>query len=76
MIGWLAEHTDPHTAILVSGGVPVLAAVTVGVVLARRNQLMLRVDLKDGRRLVKIVRKRAGQGHGQYPGAGPSAATP
>src|SRR4029453_7674773 len=34
MIGWIAEHLDPHTAILVSGGVPVLAAVTVAVVLA------------------------------------------
>ena len=22
-VGWLAEHVDPHTAILVSGGVPV-----------------------------------------------------
>jgi MFS family permease len=59
MIGWLAEHVDPHTAILVSGGVPALAAATVAVVLARRDQLMLKVDLKDRRRLLKIVRNQA-----------------
>jgi MFS family permease len=62
LIGWLAEHVDPHAAILVSGGVPTLAAATIGVVLARRDQLMLKVDLKDRRRLVRIVRKRDGQG--------------
>jgi MFS family permease len=28
MIGWLAEHLGPHRAILVSGGVPAIAAVT------------------------------------------------
>ncbi len=56
LMGWLAEHVDPHTAILVSGGVPALAAAVVAVVLARRGQLMLRVDLKDRRRLLRIVR--------------------
>ncbi|WP_230008008.1 MFS transporter, partial [Microbacterium sp. Bi128] len=56
MMGWLAEHADPHTAVLVSGGVPVLAAATVAVVLARRGQLMLKVDLKDRRRVLRIVR--------------------
>jgi hypothetical protein len=35
-----------------------LAAATVGVVLARRGQLMLKVDLKDRRRLLRIVRNR------------------
>lgn len=56
LIGWLAEHVDPHAAILVAGGVPALAAATVAVLLARRGQLMLRVDLKDRRRPMKIVR--------------------
>jgi MFS family permease len=59
MIGWIAEHLDPHTAILVSGGVPVLAAVTVAVVLARRGELTLKVDLKDRRHLLRIVRRTA-----------------
>jgi hypothetical protein len=52
----LAEHVDPHAAIVVAGGIPALAAATVAVVLARRGQLTLRVDLKDRRRPVKIVR--------------------
>lgn len=56
LMGWLAEHLDPHTAILVSGGVPALAAATVAVVLARRGQLLLRMDLRDRRRLLRIVR--------------------
>lgn len=58
LMGWLAEHLDPQTAILVSGGVPALAAAAVAVVLARRGQLMLKVDLKDRRRLVRIVRNQ------------------
>jgi hypothetical protein len=59
MMGWLAERADPHTAVLVAGGVPVLAAATVAVVLARRGQLMLKVDLKDRRRLLRIVPTQA-----------------
>ena len=55
MLGWIAEHIDPHVALLVAGGVPVLAAVTVGVVLARKGALKLRVDLKDRRHPVRIV---------------------
>ena len=55
LMGSLAEHLDPHTAILVSGGVPALAAAAVAVVLARRGQLMLKVNLKDRRRLLRIV---------------------
>jgi len=55
LMGWLAEHVDPHTATLISGGVPALAAATVAVLLARRGQLMLRVDLRHRRRLLRIV---------------------
>ncbi|WP_346959431.1 MFS transporter [uncultured Arthrobacter sp.] len=56
LMGALAEHLDPRTAILVSGGVPALAAAVVAVVLARRGELTLRVDLTDRRRLLRIVR--------------------
>ena len=55
LMGWLAEHVDPHTAILISGGVPALAAASVAVLLARRGQLTLRVDLRSRRRLLRIV---------------------
>jgi MFS family permease len=59
MLGWIAEHVDPHVALLVSGGVPALAALTVGAVLARKAALKLRVDLKDRCHLVKIVSRSA-----------------
>lgn len=55
MMGWLAEHLGPHLAILVSGGVPALAAGVVAVVLARRSSLQLKVDLRDRRRVLRIV---------------------
>lgn len=57
LIGWLAEHADPHLALLVSGGVPALAAVTVAVVLARKGSLRLAVDVKDRRHPVRIIRR-------------------
>ncbi|MBT2512232.1 MFS transporter [Arthrobacter sp. ISL-30] len=55
MIGWLAEHLNPHAALLVAGGVPALAAAVVAVVLARRSALKIKVDLRDRRRLLRIV---------------------
>jgi hypothetical protein len=42
-------------ALLVAGGVPSLAALTVAVVLARKGALLLKVDLKDRRRPVQIT---------------------
>ncbi|MDQ0632141.1 MFS family permease [Arthrobacter pascens] len=59
MLGWIAEHADPHVALLVSGGVPALAALTVAVVLARKSSLLLKVDLKDRRHPVRIVSRTA-----------------
>lgn len=59
MLGWTAEHVSPHVALLVSGGVPVLAALTVGVVLARKGALKLRVDLTDRRHPLRIVSRPA-----------------
>ncbi|WP_411374670.1 MFS transporter [Arthrobacter sp. MPF02] len=59
MLGWIAEHADPHVALLVSGGVPALAALTVAVVLARKGSLRLQVDLKDRRRPLRIVSRAA-----------------
>lgn len=57
MLGWLSEHASPHAALLVAGGVPALAALTVAVVLARKGSLLLRVSLRDRRRPVSIVSK-------------------
>jgi MFS family permease len=57
MIGSIAEHLDPHAALLVAGGVPALAAVAVAVVLSRRGQLTLKVDFRDRRRLLRVVQR-------------------
>ncbi|MCZ9882948.1 MFS transporter [Arthrobacter sp. B2a2-09] len=59
MMGWLAEHLNPHAALLVSGGVPALAAATVAVVLARKSELRLKVNVRDRRRMVRIVPQSA-----------------
>jgi MFS family permease len=59
MLGWLSEHASPHVALLVAGGVPALAALTVAVVLARKGSLLLRVNLMDRRRPVRITRRAA-----------------
>jgi MFS family permease len=56
MIGSIAEYLGPRAALLVAGGVPALAAVTVAVVLARRGQLTLKVDFRD-RRLLRVVQR-------------------
>ena len=61
MIGWVAEHIDPQTAILVSGGVPALAAVVIAVVIARKGHLTLKLDVRDRRHLVRVVRRAAAQ---------------
>jgi MFS family permease len=74
MIGWMAEHLGPHTALLVSGGVPALAAMVIAVALARRGRLRLKVDLKS-RRLLRIV-KRVGKCADTPPSGAGTAARP
>ncbi|MCA4134951.1 MFS transporter [Arthrobacter sp. M4] len=60
MLGWLAEHLEPHTALLVSGGVPASAATVVGILLARKSSLKLKVDLRNRRQMVRIVPQASG----------------
>ncbi len=61
MIGWLAENLGAQVALLIAGGVPVLAAGVMAVMLARRGQLTLRFrwtpEPRARRRLVAIVPK-------------------
>ncbi|WP_394940812.1 MFS transporter [Psychromicrobium sp. YIM B11713] len=49
LMGWMAEHLGPHLTLVISGAVPVLAAVVIGMVLARRGELMLKVNLRSWR---------------------------
>lgn len=55
IIGWIAEEFGMHAAFAVAGGVPLLAAIVVAGILARRHQLTVAVNLRDFRRVVRIV---------------------
>lgn len=57
VIGWLAEHLGPEPALLLSGAVPVLAAIVIGVILARRGELMLRFNVRRPGQFVQIVHR-------------------
>ena len=61
MVGWLAENIGARATMVVAGGVPVLAAACIAVVLARRGQLTVRFRWTraphERRRLVAIVPK-------------------
>jgi MFS family permease len=55
LMGWLAENWGVQGAMRVAGGMPMVAAVVIGLVLAKRGQLALRVNLRSLRRPVFIV---------------------
>ncbi|MEO8095946.1 MAG: MFS transporter, partial [Pseudolysinimonas sp.] len=55
-MGFIAEHFGTTIAFLVAGSVPALAGITVGLILAHRHQLRIRVSLRTPRRLVRIVK--------------------
>ncbi|POH60978.1 MFS transporter [Arthrobacter glacialis] len=57
LMGWLAEHWGVQWAMLLAGGVTVLAAAVIALVLAKRGQLALKVNLRSPRQLVFIVPK-------------------
>lgn len=57
IIGWIAEAWGMTVAFAVAGGVPLLAAIVVAVILGRRHQLTIAVNLRDIRRVVRIVKR-------------------
>jgi MFS family permease len=57
IIGWIAQNLGAQAAFLVAGGVPLMAALVVAVILGRRHQLTLRVDLRRPRQFVRIVKR-------------------
>lgn len=57
LMGWLAENWGVQWAMVVAGGMPVLAAMVFGLALARRGQLELRLNLRSLSRPVFIVSK-------------------
>ncbi|MET4002341.1 MULTISPECIES: MFS transporter [Arthrobacter] len=57
LMGWLAEHWGVQWATVVAGGMPALAAVVIGLVLAKRGQLTLQINLRSAKKPVFIVPK-------------------
>lgn len=55
LMGGLAELLGPQAALVISGAVPALAAVVIGVLIARSGSLRLQVRLKRGESIVSIV---------------------
>lgn len=54
LMGWIVSTFGVHVGMLVSGGMPALAAVVAGVALARRGQLSLHVRLRHHVPMVSI----------------------
>lgn len=83
IIGWVAEVFGMTVAFAVAGGMPLLAAIIVAMILARRHQLTVAVNLRDFRRVVRIVKrpKRAvqppsGSSSSGSTSSGPSTSAP
>lgn len=57
LMGYLAEEFGARTAFAISGLVPAIAGIAIALVLARTGRLMVRVDLRQLRAPVSIVRR-------------------
>lgn len=55
LMGGLAELLGSQVALVISGAVPALAAIVIGVLIARSGSLRLQVRLKRGESIVSIV---------------------
>jgi MFS family permease len=60
LTGWIVDNWGPHIGMLVAGGVPALAATAIGLHLARRHELRIRVRLDRWTPRVAIVRGESG----------------
>lgn len=59
IMGFIAEQFGAMVAFLVAGGMPALAGIVVGIVLARRHELRIRVDLRSWRFVSIVPRARS-----------------
>jgi MFS family permease len=75
IIGWIAEVLGMTTAFAVAGGVPLLAAIVVAIILARRHQLTVKVNLRDFRKVVRIVKRPRRQPSSSDPSQRPESST-
>lgn len=60
LMGWIVEALGPHTAMVISGVIPTLAAIVVALLIARRASLRLRFGLRGRVPVIAIV-NRAGK---------------
>jgi MFS family permease len=56
IMGWIVSTYGPNVGMAISGIVPALAAIAIGIHLARRHELRLRVSLRGPERRIAIVR--------------------
>jgi MFS family permease len=54
LMGWIAEVAGARTAMVVSGAVPLVAAVVIAVLLARTGRLAVRVRVRRHASLISI----------------------
>jgi MFS family permease len=75
IIGAIAEAFGIHAAFAVAGGMPLLAAIVVASILARRHQLTIKVNLRDFRKVVRIVKRPKAQRSASSPSQRPDSST-
>ncbi|MFI6285904.1 MFS transporter [Streptomyces sp. NPDC051018] len=59
LVGWITDAYGPRIGFAAGGAVSLLAALTVGVILARSGGLRVKVDLRRGRKHVELVRRES-----------------
>lgn len=57
LVGWITDTYGPRIGFAAGGAVALVAAIGVGVMLARVGGLRLKIDLRRGRRHVEFVRR-------------------
>lgn len=56
IMGWIAEHWGPATALVVSGAIPAAAAIGIGLVLAHQGRLSVKVQRTRGKWVAIVPR--------------------
>jgi MFS family permease len=59
LMGWIVANYGPHVGMAISGIVPAVAAIAIGIHLARRHELRISVSLAGRTPRVAIVRRAA-----------------
>lgn len=74
LMGWVVDRFGPHAGLVISGLVPAMAAVTIGVILARRGQLGIQVSLRHPKSIV-VIEPRTWKTRGYSLGSFPNRVT-